>query len=52
LSKKNKSKRFPQQSADSIKQHDERMPNYTSLADAEEKERKSDDISDLSQGGF
>jgi hypothetical protein len=52
LSKKNKSKRFPQQSSDSIKKHDERMPRYRSMAEAEEKERKSDDVSELAQGGF
>lgn len=41
VSKKSKTKRFYQQSADAIKRFDERIPYYSTLAEAEEKKEKN-----------
>ncbi|WP_017754586.1 hypothetical protein [Calidifontibacillus oryziterrae] len=52
MSKKSKSKRFYQQSADSIQRHSERIPYYTTLAEAEERQRKHDSQINNSLGGL
>lgn len=52
MSKKSKSKRFFQQSADSIQRHSERIPYYTTLAEAEERQRMRENQANSSYGGF
>jgi len=42
VGKKSKSKRFSQQSADSIKKHDERFPYRSNFSDAERKREEAD----------
>ncbi|WP_164215021.1 hypothetical protein [Virgibacillus sp. YIM 98842] len=42
MGKKSKSKRFSQQSADSIKKHDERFPYRSSFSEAERKHEEAD----------
>ncbi|WP_194709693.1 hypothetical protein [Radiobacillus deserti] len=49
MSKKSKSKRFTQQGADAVKQHDERFPYRQRFSDAERK-REKEEINSL--GGF
>ncbi|MFA1818969.1 hypothetical protein ACDX78_01995 [Virgibacillus oceani] len=49
MGKKSKSKRFSQQSADSIKKHDERFPYRSTFSDAE---RKSGEADNHTVGGF
>lgn len=51
MSKKSKSKRFYQQSADAIQRYHERIPFYSTLAEAEEKERKHEQAIHTSLGG-
>lgn len=51
MSKKSKSKRFFQQSADSIQRHSERIPYYSTLAEAEERQRKQENAINSSLGG-
>ncbi|WP_175428370.1 hypothetical protein [Bacillus solimangrovi] len=50
MGKRNKSKRFAQQSSDSVKKHDERIPYYSTLEEANE--RKQNLAEDSSEGGF
>ena len=42
MSKRSKSKRFYQQSADSIKQHAERFPFYSTLEEAENRNKNDE----------
>jgi len=49
LGKRNKSKRFIQQSVDTIEKHDERIPYHMTYAEAEE--RKAKQAIDMSIGG-
>jgi hypothetical protein len=49
VGKKSKSKRFSQQSADSIKKHDERFPYRSRFSDAERKRGETDNHT---VGGF
>lgn len=51
MSKKSKSKRFYQQSADAIQRYHERIPYYTTLAEAEERQRKQEEQMESSLGG-
>ncbi|WLR42925.1 hypothetical protein LC087_01460 [Bacillus carboniphilus] len=50
MAKSNKSKRFIQQSKDSINKHDERFPYQMTYSDSEE--RKSEEVDKFSLGGF
>ncbi|WP_180994279.1 hypothetical protein [Bacillus sp. Marseille-P3661] len=50
MTKKSKSKRFYQQSADAIKLHSEKIPYHLTFAEAEERGRKQDSNQPL--GGF
>ncbi|HHY72511.1 MAG TPA: hypothetical protein GX497_04640 [Bacillus bacterium] len=52
MSKKSKSKRFYQQSADAIQRYHEKIPYYSTLAEVEEKQRKHEDQVDSSLGGI
>ncbi|WP_196493880.1 hypothetical protein [Ornithinibacillus caprae] len=49
MGKKSKSKRFSQQSADSVKKHDEKFPYRSNFTDAE---RKADEADHHTLGGF
>jgi hypothetical protein len=49
LGKRNKSKRFIQQSVDAVEKHDERIPYHTTYAEAEE--RKAQKAFETSLGG-
>jgi hypothetical protein len=49
LGKRNKSKRFIQQSVDAVEKHDERIPYHMTYAEAEE--RKAKQAIDFSLGG-
>ncbi|MCZ0756387.1 hypothetical protein [Anoxybacillus sp. J5B_2022] len=49
MGKRNKSKRFIQQSVDTIEKHDERIPYHMTYAEAEE--RKARQAFDMSIGG-
>lgn len=51
MSKKSKTKRFYQQSADSIQRHSERFPYVSTLAEAEQRQRKKDNVINSSLGG-
>ncbi|MDL4842901.1 hypothetical protein [Aquibacillus rhizosphaerae] len=42
MSRKSKSKRFTQQGADSVKQHDERFPYHERFSDVQESKEKAD----------
>ncbi|MEC5423633.1 hypothetical protein QGM71_09030 [Virgibacillus sp. C22-A2] len=42
MGKRSKSKRFSQQSADSVKKHDERFPYRSRFTDAERKQEEAD----------
>ena len=52
MSKKSKSKRFSQQSSDAIQRYHEKIPYYSTLAEAEERQRKHDEQIDTSLGGI
>ncbi|MBP1969021.1 hypothetical protein J2Z83_001124 [Virgibacillus natechei] len=49
MGKQSKSKRFSQQSADSVKKHDERFPYRSRFSD---KERKREEADNHTVGGF
>ncbi|MBB5325104.1 hypothetical protein HNQ34_002203 [Anoxybacillus tepidamans] len=49
MGKRNKSKRFVQQSVDAIEKHDERIPYHMTYAEAEE--RKAKQAVEMSLGG-
>lgn len=51
MSKRSKSKRFTQQSADAIQRYNEKIPYYSTLAEAEQRQRKHDNQVDSSLGG-
>ncbi|MBS2770513.1 hypothetical protein KFV09_03005 [Anoxybacillus rupiensis] len=50
MGKRNKSKRFIQQSTDAVEKHDERIPYHMTYAEAEE--RKSKEAIETSLGGY
>ncbi|WLR51543.1 hypothetical protein LC040_01165 [Bacillus tianshenii] len=47
MSKRNKSKRFAQQSADAVKKHDERIPYYSTMEEAQQRKEKLIDETSL-----
>ncbi|WP_210364607.1 hypothetical protein [Bacillus sp. REN3] len=49
MGKRNKSKRFVQQGADTVAKHDERIPYHTTYADAEA--QKLENVRNASLGG-
>lgn len=51
MTKKSKSKRFFQQSADAMQRYHEKIPYYSTLAEAEEKQQKHESQVDSSLGG-
>jgi hypothetical protein len=50
MGKRNKSKRFIQQSVNAVDKHDERIPYHMTYAEAEE--RKAENVEQSSLGGF
>lgn len=52
MSKKSKTKRFYQQSADAMQRYHEKIPYYSTLAEAEEKQRKNEEQVNSSLGGI
>jgi len=52
MSKKSKSKRFTQQGADAIQRYNEKIPYYSTLAEAEQRQRKHENQVDSSLGGI